>query len=92
MILLFIIAASILQLISYYLLDQYTIKVPSYVILILLLVGHLFLFPQFFYPEPNPNGPGCGMPILGITLAFWLFGTVAAVLSHFFWIKVLKLK
>ncbi|WP_018343615.1 hypothetical protein [Cytophaga aurantiaca] len=90
MILLFIIAASMLQVISYYILDRYTIKIPSYIILIILLVGHLFIFPKFFYPEPNPNGADCGMPILGITLAFWLFGTIAAVLSHFLWIKVLK--
>ena len=90
MILVFIIAISILQLISYYLLDRYKIKIPSYVILIIVLVGHLFVFPQFFYPELNPEGVNCGLPILGITLAFWFFGIISAAFAHIIWIKILK--
>ena len=57
----------------------------------LLLIGHLFILPQFFFPEPDPNGIHCGMPELGITLAFWVIGGGATVLIHALYFLLRKL-
>jgi hypothetical protein len=40
------------------------------------------VFPKFFYPEPSTDGINCGMPILGITFGFWIFGTIAGIATH----------
>ena len=85
MILLFITGISLLQLFLYYLNDKYKTKLSNFIILLIILIGYLFVFPQFFYPEPRKDGINCGMPILAITLAFWIFGTFAGVTTHLIW-------
>lgn len=90
MILLFILVISLLQLILYYVFATYKISIPAYAILLLMLAGHYMLFPEFFYPIPDPDGINCGMPILGINLAFWIFGTIAALSTHLIWISTIK--
>ena len=92
MILLFILIISLVQFTCYYLIYRYKIKIPNFVILILVLIGYYFIFPQFFYPEPRTDGINCGMPIFGITLGFWIFGTIGAFGSHILWILIKKCK
>ncbi|HFA52103.1 MAG TPA: hypothetical protein ENJ95_24060 [Bacteroidetes bacterium] len=57
---------------------------------LMVLIGHLFIFPRFFYPEPDPNGINCGMPILGITLAFWIIGGGGTVIIHLLYYFISK--
>lgn len=92
MILLFILIISLVQLTCYYLTYRYKIKIPGFVFLVLVLIGYYFIFPHFFYPEPRTDGINCGMPILGITLGFWIFGTIGALSSHIIWIFIKKRK
>ncbi|MDT0648416.1 hypothetical protein RM545_17120 [Zunongwangia sp. F260] len=83
MILLFIIAISFVQFGLYYLNRKYKTKLPNFVILVIILICYFFVFPGFFYPEPKTDGINCGLPIFGITFAFWIFGTIAALITHF---------
>ena len=91
MILLFIIAISLVQFGLYYLNNKYKTKLPNFIILLTLLICYFFVFPKFFYPEPRTDGINCGMPILGITLGFWIFGTIAGIATHIIW-KIKKRK
>lgn len=82
MILTVIIAISIFQVGIYLLLDlrhQGNLKI---FVLLLVLLSYFFFLPPLFYPQINPNGVNCGMPILGITLAFWIFGSLISTVSH----------
>jgi hypothetical protein len=85
MILIFIIGISFAQFGLYYLNEKSKTKAPTFIILSILLICNLFVFPRIFYPEPNPDGLNCGMPILGITLGFWIFGTIAGIVTHVVW-------
>lgn len=85
MILLYIFGISLIQFGLYYLNKKYKAKLPNFVILLILLVCYFFVFPKFFYPESVTGGINCGMPILGITLGFWIFGTIAGITTHFIW-------
>ena len=64
---------------------QYS-KLPQ-IIAILFLPLHFFLFPQWFFPEPSPDGINCGLPTLGIVLVFWTFGTLGILITHILWLK-----
>jgi len=82
MILVFIIVVSICQIGFYLTSDNLQSKHGKTIIFLLVLLGHLIFFPQFFYPEPSPNGVHCLMPFIGIVSAFWIFGGGAAILIH----------
>lgn len=88
MILKVIAAVSILQGIAY----KFNIRYASIVILFSVLALHLFFLPKLFYPKLDPGGVKCGMPILGITLAFWIFGSLAASVTHIFGRLVIRKK
>lgn len=60
-------------------------KIPSVLIAILFLPLHFFVFPRLFFPDPQPGGINCGMPQLGILLAFWVFGTIGVFVTHLIW-------
>ncbi len=45
-------------------------------------LSHLLVFPQMFFPPSELTG-GCGMPALGIMLAFWIFGCGSSCLTYF---------
>ena len=90
MILFFIFIISLVQYGFYCITFFYKLKIPSFVILTILTVGHLFIFPSFFYPEMDSNEPHCGMPILGVTLAFWVFGLISAFITHLSWVFIKK--
>ena len=46
-----------------------------------LIVLHGAVFPDYFIPRDMPEG-GCGMPVFGVYMAFWIFGIGSAVLIH----------
>jgi hypothetical protein len=91
MILLFIFGVSLVQFALYYLNSKYKTKLPNFVILLIILICYFFVFPRLFYPEPSTDGINCGMPIFAITFGFWIFGTIAGILTHIIWkIKLRK--
>jgi hypothetical protein len=51
-------------------------------ILVGLILAHAFIFPPYFFPVIEDDGIRCGMPLLGVTLAFWIFGIPATILTH----------
>ena len=85
MILLFILAVCALQYGLYLLNESSKPKIPSVLIAILFLPLHFFVFPQLFFPPPRPDGINCGMPQLGVMLAFWVFGTLGVMATHILW-------
>ncbi len=85
MILLFIFGISIIQFGVYFLIDKYKINLPNFLILLIILIGYFFAFPRLFYPEPRTDRINCGIPLLGITLGFWIFGTIAGVATQMIW-------
>jgi len=91
MILAFIFLMCLLQWLSYWASDKFMLPLRTY-ILIALILSHVFIFPPFFFPTYDTDEPQCGMPILGITLAFWVFGISATVFTHvlYWFIKIKK--
>lgn len=85
MILLFIIGISFIQFGLYFLNKKYKTELPNLIILLILLICYVLVFPKFFYPEPRKDGINCRMPILGITLGFLIFGTIAGITTHIIW-------
>jgi len=82
MILPLIILISIFQTGLYLLSDKINLKHGKIIVFLSVLMGHFFVFPRFFHPDPDPNGINCGLPILGITLAFWILGGGATIVVH----------
>lgn len=56
-------------------------KRMAYMMLVLALLALWILVPPYFYPKFGPDEVNCGMPVLGVTLVFWLVGTVFCCLS-----------
>ncbi|HEY0744186.1 MAG TPA: hypothetical protein VGD40_22120 [Chryseosolibacter sp.] len=82
MILLVIIAVSLVQAMLNLAFTRFNVRIGRIIVLLVVLCGHVFFLPKFFYPKPDPDGVNCGMPIVGITLAFWVLGVIAATLTH----------
>ena len=91
MILLFILGVSLIQFAVYILNNKLNTDFPSLVILLTLLLCYFFVFPRFFFPEPIEDEINCGMPALGVTLGFWIFGTIAGIATHLVWFVIKKL-
>ena len=87
MILILIFSISTLQFLLYYL-NYRKIKKEflSTIILFGILACYYFILPKMFYPEPRTDGINCGLPILGLTFAFWIFGSIAALITHIIWV------
>lgn len=92
MILKWIILISIGQIKLYLISDRLKLKHASVFIFLPILIGHFFILPKYFYPEPDPDGVNCGMPILGVTLAFWIFGGGIASGTHLIYYLIKKKK
>ena len=92
MILKLMILVSLCQIILYIITDRLKIKYLKIIILFSILFAYFFVLPKYFYPEPSPDGVNCGMPILGVNIAFWVFGTFIAFLSHLVYYYVVKKK
>lgn len=91
MILLFIIFVSFLQFLVYILFEKLKVRIPITLIFLLILGGHYFIFPGFFYPDKTETIKNCGLPILGVLLIFWVFGTFMTFTTHIIWM-IRKLK
>ena len=74
---------SIAQLVLYMISNKLNVRHGRIIILVSILIGYVFLFPQYSFPIPNPDGVNCGMPILGINLAFWTFGVGLTSITHY---------
>jgi hypothetical protein len=68
---------------TYFLLERIDARKWRPVVLGILLILNLFILPDFFNPEPRKGEAGCGMPVLGIKLGFWIFGSGLILFSHF---------
>ncbi|WP_299769558.1 hypothetical protein [uncultured Dokdonia sp.] len=60
-------------------------KFLDFIWLFLIIIAHLFVFPKLFYLKLDPNEINCGLPMLGVTLSFWIFGMLAAFIAHILW-------
>jgi hypothetical protein len=73
----------VIQVIGYILLDKYNLSKWKYLVLGIILILNVFILPDYFIPH-NPNHkPICGMPAMGITLAFWIIGGGTTLVTHF---------
>lgn len=77
-----IVLISLCQLGVYIISNLIKLKHAKSVILLLVMIGHFFIFPGLFFPKPEQNNPSCGMPSFAITLIFWIFGTLFAFITH----------
>lgn len=91
MILIFIILISIVQILCYLVIDSFKIRNGKNLLLTAILLGHFFLFPHYFSPEYDTDRVNCAMPILGITLGFWVLGGGLAVVTHFIYYLIRKI-
>jgi cell division protein FtsW (lipid II flippase) len=73
----------IIQLLVYFILDKTNLKNWKFLILSLFLIGYIFVLPNYFISDNPTNEPRCGMPAIGITLVFWIFGCTSTLLTHF---------
>lgn len=82
MILLVIAVLTLVHILILFLIEKNKIKVRRMWVLIAFLFLYFFILPKLFYPKTQPDGINCGMPIMAITLAFWLFGGLASLITH----------
>lgn len=82
MILQIILAISFIQALLYLFAAVLRYKMARYFILATVFIGYFFILPQYFYPEPKPDQVNCGLPIFAINMVFWIFGSLAATLTH----------
>lgn len=81
MILQFIVLVSVCQLMAYLIGQKFKVNYSKSIILTAVLIGYFFIFPSFFRPEFEPNQIRCGMPMFGIMMGFWMFGTLFALIT-----------
>ena len=86
-----IIIISLCQVSLYFALDKTEFNYGKVILFLLILLAYLFILPQVFSPEYEPGGINCGMPILGIYIAFWIFGGGSAILIHLIYLLTNKL-
>lgn len=83
MLLLFFLLLALLQIISYMLMDKYHVLYGRTMVLIVLLGGHLLIFPAL--PDARPatgEGPDCGLVTAARYLVFWILGGGSSLLTH----------
>ena len=85
-----IIVISICQICLYLILDKMTLKYGKVIIFLLILVGYFFVFPKFFLPLPDPDGIGCGMPVVAFLFTIWVVGGGSAILIHIIYYLIRK--
>jgi hypothetical protein len=68
---------------TYYLLERFDVRQWRPVVLGIGIILNLFILPDFFIPEQRKGEGGCGMPVLGIKLGFWIFGSGLILFTHF---------
>jgi hypothetical protein len=63
----------LIQIVGYLILDRVNLGIWKYLLLGFCLFAQLFILPSYFIPDNPNNEPRCGMPAMGITLAFFGF-------------------
>lgn len=81
----------IVQLIGYLLFDKYHKKKWKLLIFGLLMIGYIFIIPSYFFPDNPNNEPRCGMPLVGITLAFWILGCGTVLITHIVYLLIKRI-
>jgi hypothetical protein len=79
MILTFIIAVCALQLCLYLVSDKLSFGYGKHIVSLLIIIGHLAVFPAFFMPVPT-NEFRCGMVAVGVYGAFWVYGVGSSLI------------
>ena len=60
------------------------IYVPDFLIFLLFIILYNFVVPSLFYPNQQ-NSIKCGVPILGIHIAFLILGSISTIVTHIIW-------
>lgn len=77
-----------IQVFGYILLDKYNFSNWKYLLLIIGLILDFMVLPSYFMPHYKEGEFRCGLPALGITLAFWILGGGSIILTHFVYVVV----
>ncbi len=77
-----------IQVCGYILLDIYNLSNWKYLLLAIGLILDFFVLPGYFMPEYKEGEFRCGMPALGITLAFWILGGGLIIFTHIVYVIV----
>jgi len=78
-----LILMALIQVGKYYILERSDSRKWRPIVLGIGFILNLFILPDLFIPEPRKGEAHCGMPILGITLSFWIFGSCLLLITHF---------
>ncbi|WP_264520650.1 hypothetical protein [Flavobacterium sp. N1994] len=71
-----------LQICGYILLDTFNLPRWKYLLLAIGLFLDFFILPDYFMPVYREGQLRCGLPELGIHLAFWIFGCGSIICTH----------
>jgi len=72
----------VLQIATYIGLDKYKLSYWKYLVLAVCLILNFLILPSYFIPDYKEGEIRCGMPALGITLAFWVLGGGLTIITH----------
>ncbi|CAM3524048.1 hypothetical protein FLSA109164_01505 [Flavobacterium saliperosum] len=89
-----IVIVTILQFSLYFILDRYKYYRIKWVVFILIVFCNLVFFPDIFIQKFREEEGGtirCGLPVMAIHLAFWIFGNGASVFTHIVY-RFIKIK
>ena len=81
MLLIFFFIISIIQFFTYKILYKSRFKYADVVALFIFFIANVFFLPQFFFPDKKLD---CGLPVMSIYFAFWIFGTIFLVATFVF--------
>lgn len=77
-----------IQVCGYILLDLYHLSKWKYALLAIGLLLDFFILPGYFMPVYKEGELHCGMPAMGITLAFWILGGGLLIVTHTVYVLV----
>jgi hypothetical protein len=93
MILTIISLVTIFQLCLYLALDSKGYRQGKGIVFGLIILANFVVFPTIMIQqiEFEPGDVRCGMPALGITLAFLIFGNVIALMTHLIYVCLMRI-
>jgi hypothetical protein len=72
-----------LQGFTYWIIDNRNLPINKLWVILLILLFYLIIFPYIFFQlEFRNDGPKCGLPVMGMIGAFWLFGGGTTIITH----------